>query len=348
MTPSPAPPSYRRLSLGPVALRFSPRRLAALVLLATVLLVSLIAALATGSGRAGVADVLVFFTGGQGAAPLSVVGDLRLPRVLMAILCGAMLGLAGAALQTLTRNGLADPGLLGVREGASVAVVCLMLAYPTAPLIMRPVVGMVGGFAVAILVLMIARSTSGMRFILVGIGLSWLLSAILAMILTAVEVDRIQAAMVWMAGSLSSVQTDMLPIAAASLFLGAAALTVTARAADTSLLGDAVATGLGVRLRLLRIASLAAPILLTAAAVSCVGGIGFVGLIAPHMTRFLIAGGQGSLLAGSGLLGALMVLIADTLGRTLFAPLQIPAGIVLSIIGVTLLVGLLWRRRNQL
>ncbi|ATN37390.1 iron ABC transporter (plasmid) [Rhizobium sp. ACO-34A] len=342
--------NHLRFEFGPVALRFHRGRAVLFACLAVALALSAIAALATGSGQAGLGEVLAYLSEpGRTAEPsLSVIGDLRLPRVAMALACGAMLGLAGAALQTLTRNGLADPGLLGVREGASLAVISLMLAFPGAPLMARPIAGMAGGLCVALVALAIARSLSRMRFILVGIGISWFLSAVLAVILTAADVDRIQAAMIWMAGSLAGTQREMLPIAFVSLAIGGGVLAVTARAADASLLGEKAAIGLGVWMGGLRMASLSAPILMTAAAVSCAGSLGFVGLVAPHLARLLLGGGQGMLLAGSAVFGAGLVLTADTIGRTLFAPLQIPAGIVLAVIGVSLLAILIWRRRNEM
>lgn len=343
--------SYKRLSFGPVAWRIDIRPFSLGLLFLLLLVFLAFVALATGSGEAGLAELLDFMTtsrpAGKGAA-LSIVGDLRMPRVIMALTCGAVLGLAGASLQTLTRNGLADPGLLGVREGASLAVVVLMLSLPAAPVFLRPIVGMAGGLAAACAVMGMAGSLARMRFILVGIGLSWLLAALTTLILTAAEVDNIQAAMVWMAGSLASVSPNMVQLALVCLLTGGGLLFLTAREAEISRLGDPVSTGLGVRLHMLAAVRIMAPVLLTAAAVSCVGSLGFVGLVAPHMARLTLGGGQVSQLSGSAIFGAALVLTADTLGRTLFAPTQIPAGIVLAIIGVPVLLILLWRRRNQI
>ena len=126
-----------------------------------------------------------------------------------------------------------------------------------------------------------------------------------------------------------------------------ALLLFTARAADVALLGNQTATGLGVRTSRLALLRVLAPVLLTAACVSCVGSIGFVGLIAPHMARFLLRGGQTTLLMGSAALGALLVLLADTLGRLAFLPLQLPAGIVISLIGGPFFLVLLWARRDR-
>lgn len=339
--------AYRRLRLGPLSLRFHAHRTALCTGLALLLLAFAFAALATGSGDAGLADALAFLTR-PAETVHSIVGDLRAPRIAMALACGAMLGLSGAALQTVTRNGLADPGLLGVREGASLAVIALMLSYPGAPLFLRPLAGMAGGLAVALAAMTIARSLSRMRFILVGIGLSWFLSAVIAMILVTADIDNVQAAMIWMAGSLSGTQPEMLSLAYACLAFGSGLLVLTMRAAEASLIGETAAIGLGVRVLHLRAATIAASVLMTAAAVSCAGSLGFVGLLAPHLTRFLVGGGQAALIAGSAILGAGLVLVADTIGRTLFAPVQIPAGIVLSVLGVILLFVLLWQRRNQI
>ncbi len=108
----------------------------------------------------------------MGEQPRFILFDIRLPRILMALLCGAMLGLAGAAMQSITRNGLADPGLIGVKEGASIVVLALVLFFPAVGLVWRPLAGMVGGIAVALLVLTLARDCSRPRFILIGIGVS--------------------------------------------------------------------------------------------------------------------------------------------------------------------------------
>lgn len=341
---------YRLARLGPVSHRLHVRRTIICALLCLLVLAGALAAAPLGSYQTGFGDLLDVLlrpdrATGQGHA---IILDFRLPRILLALLCGAMLGLAGAAMQSVTRNGLADPGLLGVREGASLAVISLVIALPTAPLFLRPLVGMTGGLAVALLVAMIAGNVSRLRFILIGIGVSWALSAALSVILTTAEIRDVQTALIWMAGSLNAASWEELPLALACCTIGATLLLITTRAADTALLGDAAAIGLGVRLRRLAVIRFAAAALLTAACVSTAGSLGFVGLIAPHLARLAIGGGQLALLTGSGVIAAALVLAADTIGRLAFAPLQLPAGIVLSIVGVPVLLALLWQRRNQL
>jgi ABC-type Fe3+-siderophore transport system permease subunit len=131
-----------------------------------------------------------------------IVMDIRLPRLLMAVLCGAMLGMAGAAMQSITRNGLADPGLIGVKEGCSAAVLLLIFQFPALGLAWRPLVGMAGGLLTALLVIGLARDISRPRFILIGIGVSWAFAAAMGVFMTTADVRDVQTAMLWLAGSL--------------------------------------------------------------------------------------------------------------------------------------------------
>lgn len=276
-----------------------------------------------------------------------IVQDIRLPRLLMGLLCGAMLGMAGAAMQSLTRNGLADPGLIGVKEGCSVAVLLLIFQFPAVGFVWRPVAGITGGLLTALLVVVLARDISRPRFILTGIGVSWAFAAGMGVFMTTADIRDVQTAMLWLAGSLHAANWKLLGVAAGWALPAFILLLCTCRAADVALLGNPTARGLGVRPARLAMLQVLAPVLLTAACVSCVGSIGFVGLIAPHMARFLLHGGQASVLSGSAVLGALLVLVADSIGRLAFLPLQLPAGIVISLIGGPFFLALLWQRRDR-
>ncbi|KQN64528.1 MULTISPECIES: iron ABC transporter permease [unclassified Erwinia] len=341
---------FRHLRLGRYSLLLRPRLLLAGAGLAGLALMLLAASLTQGSlpvpasaiGRA------LFYPQSLAAEQHYIVWDIRLPRLLMALLCGAMLGMAGAAMQSIARNGLADPGLIGVKEGTSAVVLTLVLLFPAASLLWRPLAGMAGGLLVALLVVALARDISRPRFILIGIGVSWLFAAATGVFITTADVRDVQTALMWLAGSLHAATWPLLGLAAGWALPAAAILFFTARAADVALLGDSTASGLGVRLRRLAWVRFTAPVLLTAASVSCVGSLGFVGLIAPHIARLLLRGGQVALLCGSALIGALLVLLADSVGRLAFAPLQIPAGIVMALIGAPFFLLLLWRRRDAL
>ncbi|WP_241186374.1 FecCD family ABC transporter permease, partial [Klebsiella michiganensis] len=172
--------------------------------------------------------------------------------------------------------------------------------------------------------------------------------AAVGIFMTTADVRDVQTAMIWLAGSLHAATWPLLAVAFCWALPGALILFLTARAADAALLGDRTAIGLGVRLQQLTLLRFFAPVLLTSASVSCVGSLGFVGLMAPHMARFLLRGGQVALLCGSALIGALLVLATDTIGRLAFAPLQIPAGIVIALVGCPFFIVLLWRRRDAL
>ncbi len=274
--------------------------------------------------------------------------DFRLPRILTAILAGAMLGIAGAALQTLARNGLADPGLVGVKEGAAVAVIGMAVFLPEVAPGWRSLAGLAGGLSVALVVALLARDMSKARFVLIGIGVSWFLHGIIACFMTTADIRNVQTALIWLAGSLHASSWEsfqnMLYWAVAGLGL----LIAGTRQIDTLLLGRHCAMGLGTNVKLTSALCFLATCMLTSAAVAAVGSLGFVGLIAPHLTRLTLGYRQASLMAGSGLYGAALLLLADSIGRLAFAPLQIPAGIVMAIVGVPFLLALLWQRRDQL
>jgi iron complex transport system permease protein len=325
------------------------------VCIATILVLALLALAATslmlGSYPTSVKEIWALFapTIESPAHTQAILIQLRIPRILLAALCGAMLGLAGAAMQSFTRNGLADPGLIGVREGSIFAVLVTILFMPAIPLFLRPIIGMAGGLAVAGLAIVIARSVAHLRFVLVGIGLSWLLASAIAMLLVTQDSQTAQTALVWIAGSLSSASWDFFPVAVFFTFISALALFATARSADITLLGEKAAIGLGINLKLTAMVQLIAAAVLSATCVATVGGIGFIGLIAPHLAR--LSTGQSrqfSVLFNSAIWGALLLLCADTIGRVAFLPLQLPAGVVLALIGVPVLLGLLWKQRHQL
>ena len=195
---------FRAIRIGRLSALVRPRTLACLTLLALVALSLLGFGLTHGSlpiptsaiGRA------LFSPESLTAETRYIVMDIRLPRLLMAVLCGAMLGMAGAAMQSITRNGLADPGLIGVKEGCSAAVLLLIFQFPALGLAWRPLVGMTGGLLTALLVIALARDISRPRFILIGIGVSWAFAAAMGVFITTADVRDVQTAMLWLAGSL--------------------------------------------------------------------------------------------------------------------------------------------------
>ncbi|MCW5718168.1 MAG: iron ABC transporter permease [Bauldia sp.] len=290
----------------------------------------------------------VFNPAAASSDELLIVWEFRIPRILLGILIGAMLAVAGALMQSVTRNGLADPGLIGVTEGATVVILFTVIIDTGIPPQWYPALGMVGGALVAAFVLFLTRRAVGVKFVLIGIGVSAFLSAGISIFLTYGNISQVQSAMIWMAGSLAPASWDIILRALPWAIAGLAAAVLTTRATDASLLGHTASTALGIRGFRLRIILIATSVALTAASVAAVGTLGFVGLVAPHLARFLVGANQSALIAGSAACGAVLVLLADSLGRLVFAPIQIPAGIVMALIGVPFFLWLLWRRRHTL
>jgi iron complex transport system permease protein len=204
-----------------------------------------------------------------------IVMDIRLPRLLMAVLCGAMLGMAGAAMQSITRNGLADPGLIGVKEGCSAAVLLLIFQFPALSLAWRPLVGMAGGLLTALLVMALARDISRPRFILIGIGVSWAFAAAMGVFMTTADVRDVQTAMLWLAGSLHAANWTLVgwPRSGLPPRLRCCSLPPGADVACSAIRPPRAWRAHNPA----GAAAVLAPVVLTAACVSCVGSIGLWG-----------------------------------------------------------------------
>ncbi|RVT85413.1 iron ABC transporter permease [Rhodobacteraceae bacterium CCMM004] len=336
---------------GRVTYRLPLRALSVLALLLLASLAVLVGALMSGSfplsAWQSVATVL-------GAAPsdtaTTVVWEFRFPRALVSALSGALLALSGAVLQTVTRNVLADPSLVGVSQGAGLAVVAAMIAFPQTPIGLRPILAFAGALVVAALIQWIAmRRTGGatMRFILTGIGVAAFISACTQALLTYGDIDRALAALGWLAGSVHAAGWGE----AAYLSLGLLAMTPVllwaARPLAALRMGPETAAGLGAAVRRDRTILITLSVALAAFAVAAVGPLGFVGLVAPHVARRLARAGPGLHLALSAAAGALMVSAADLLGRTAFAPVQLPAGLVTAAIGAPVFVWLILRAQAR-
>ncbi|NSX88738.1 iron ABC transporter permease [Agrobacterium tumefaciens] len=343
---------YRVLRLGRFSVRFMPSRLAILLALFLCLMLVALWSLSAGSQHIPASALWSLVTATNTDAAMThavVVLDFRLSRLALAMVAGAMLGIAGAIMQATTRNGLADPGLLGVREGASLAVLGCLFLLPSLPVMLRPVTGIAGGMASAAIVLMLSVATSRLRFVLTGIGFSWFLSALLLIFMASLDIRNLQTAMIWMAGNLQGASWTAVSILSVILVIALGLLLLTARAADVQALGDHAATALGVHSRLLSVLHVTLAVSLTASCVSFTGSIGFVGLIGPHIARLLLPGSSyPGLVLGSVLTGAILVAASDTIARTAFSPLELPTGLVLSAIGAPTLLALLWFHRHRL
>ncbi|WP_028596442.1 FecCD family ABC transporter permease [Paenibacillus assamensis] len=280
-----------------------------------------------------------------------VIQTLRLPRVLVALLVGAALAVSGAILQGIIRNPLASPDIIGITGGASVAAVAFVtLLAGTVSISFMPLAAIVGAMIVSIIIYLLAwkNGVSPIRLVLVGIGISAIMSAGTTFMLVMSPYFAAGKAYIWLSGSVyGSTWEDVyliLPVTAVVIPL----VVILARNLNLQEFGDEVATGLGAAVQRQRLLLLALSVVLAGVAVSIGGAIGFVGLIAPHIARKLVGRPFGSLVVVSALIGSLLVFVADWIGRTAFYPLDIPAGIFTAGVGAPFFLYLLFKNRNQL
>ncbi|MEY9838666.1 FecCD family ABC transporter permease [Streptacidiphilus sp. EB103A] len=349
--PAPAPSSraYPR-SAGLVALRhrrFSlllHRRSAALAVALLLLLATLMLASAClGLTYASPAEVWRVLCG----EPNLVVGELRLPRIVLGALVGAALGVSGALVQSVTRNPLASPDVIGVGHGAAAATVLALATGTVASPGALPAVSVAGGLAAAALVYVLAwrYGMQPSRFVLTGVGIGVALSAVVQLYMTESELAEAEQVKLWLTGSLNGRGWAQAGPLALVLLLSLPALVWAGRALSVLGLDDETAAGLGVRVQRTRLALTVLGVLLAATATGAAGPIGFVALTAPQLARRLTRTPQLPL-AASALTGAIIVVGADLAARTLLPPLEIPVGALTALIGGPYLLWLLGRERR--
>ncbi len=328
----------------PVSLRPRlDRRPLVLALAALLLLAVMVAGVSIGSVRVAPADIWAALLG-ERTGPGYIIWNLRLPRVLLAALVGANLGLAGALLQTVTRNPLAEPHLLGISAGGGFAAVLALKLAPATPFTRLPALAFLGSLAGAALVYGLAwrGGAAPLRLVLAGVAVGALLTALTTGLLLTSSLT-LQTTMSWLAGGLSArTWTHLRTVLPYSLAAAVAALML-ARHIDVLALGDEPATGLGLRVEWLRAGLIGIVALLTGSAVAVAGLIGFVGLIVPHIARRLVGARHGYLLPTSWLLGGALVVAADAVARTIAAPRELPIGIVTAVAGAPFFLYLLRR-----
>ncbi|HYR00553.1 MAG TPA: iron ABC transporter permease [Casimicrobiaceae bacterium] len=321
-----------------------PRALLVLATLVVVALAALALALATGSVGVDPSSVFAALTGDASGGPAAIVRELRLPRALAAFAVGGLLAVAGALLQVLLRNPLADPYILGISGGAAVGALAALSAGVAA---LATPAAFAGAFASTLVVFALARARSAdapwtaMRLLLTGVVVAAGWGAVIALLLTLAPDAQLRGMLFWLIGDLSAPP----PPALALVVLAAVVAVAFAFARDLNVIsrGDDVATALGISVPRATLALHAAAALATAVAVSVAGAIGFVGLIVPHALRLALGNDQRVLLPGAALAGGALLVVADTLARTLVAPVQLPVGVITAFIGVPAFLYLLAR-----
>ncbi|KPQ26121.1 MAG: iron complex transport system permease protein [Halomonas sp. HL-48] len=274
------------------------------------------------------------------------VQELRLPRLVAACLTGGAFALAGVLMQTLARNRLATPGIIGIDNGATAFAVASVVGMGVS--LAPPAMALAGAATAAALTfgLVAGGGTQGYRFIVAGIGVGAVFGAVTQLMLARVAIDTANAAYPWTVGSLNARPGDAVSLLAVGLGVGAIAAGFIARPLSLMRFKDATAFGLGVNVKARRFQVLMLSVVLTALAVAVAGPVGMVGLIGPEIARSLSSSRQVPLVA-SLLSGALVMVLADLAGRTLLAPIEIPVGIVTAVIGGPWLLWILMRPQRS-
>lgn len=297
-------------------------------------------AISIGDYPLGPAQLWSVVTGGGERVEQYVVLQVRLPRLLMGLLAGAALGAAGALLQALLRNPLASPDLLGISGGSTFAAVFgLLVLGVTGPTLAA--FAFAGGLLAALLLLAAGRGqAAGFRLILAGIGVSFLTASAVGYLLTRAQIQQAQSALIWMTGSLASTPWWQVAALAATWVVALPVLAVLARRLPVAILGDATATGLGVRPGRVRLLVVLVAVLLTAVTCAFAGPIAFIALCAPAIARPLVA--HGSIAVGpSALVGAVLLVASDLVGQFALPGVAVPVGVVTGALGAVFLLWLL-------
>ena len=284
---------------------------------------------------------------GSSSGSSFILTNYRIPRTLIAIVVGAALAVAGAILQGILKNPLASPDVIGVTKGAGLFAVFILIVCPTASMLLLPLSAFLGAAAIAV-ILMVFSYSQGAKphtLALVGVALGAICQAGIQYFMIKFP-DDVNTTLLWLTGSLWgrgwSELLMLIPCVALVPFI-----IIFASKLDILNLGDEIAVGLGERTKYVRYTLLSMAVILTGLSVAVVGSIGFIGLIAPHIGRRLVGSRSKFLLPVSAAVGALFLLIADSLGRGVMPPVEIPAGIVTAVIGAPYFLYLLRREQKK-
>ncbi|WP_277300723.1 FecCD family ABC transporter permease [Veillonella montpellierensis] len=272
-----------------------------------------------------------------------VIWNIRLPRNIVAALVGASLAVSGAILQAVMKNPLADPQIVGVSSGAGLAGIIVLILFPSYEYIV-PMVAFLGALSASILVYALAwkNGIRPTRIILAGVAVSAFLGSGISALLVFYG-DRVQGALLWMVGGLSARSWPQVYVLAPYTVVGLVLACMGAKRLTILSLGDETAKGLGLPVEQTRFIMTAVASLLAAGAVSIAGLIGFVGLIVPHIMRMIIGTDYRFLIPSSACMGAIVLVISDTIGRTIVSPVEIPVGIIMAFFGAPFFLYLLRR-----
>jgi len=324
------------------------RRYATPAAIVLVLVIGGALSLALGAVRVPLAEVIAILIGSGDGTSERIIMSARLPRALVALLAGANLAVAGVLLQSVTRNPLADPGIIGVTAGAGVSATIVLAAFPQAAHAL-PLAAFMGAMASAVFVYAVSWTpggastggTSPVRMVLAGVAVNAILGAVIGVLITAFA-DRIPAVMFWTAGSFNGRGWSHLWMVLPYSLVGLTMAYVLRARVRILELGDDTANTMGISVERTRLLAFAAAALLAGSAASVAGLVGFVGLVVPHLVR-LAMGSNRLIIPASALAGGALLLWADLAARTVLAPSELPVGVVTGLVGGPYFIFLLYR-----
>lgn len=332
--------------------RKQQHNIAVLLTLGLLIIIAFVVSMNTGFIRLSPLDTIRTLFGGGTEKEELILFQFRLPRIVISVLIGAGLAVSGCIMQGISRNALADPGILGINAGAGLVVLIFVAYYPnmgTASIFLLPVLAWIGaGVTAAIIFSLSYKRHKGLlptRLLLTGVAVAAGISAATIVITLRINPEKYQFVATWMAGSIWGTNWKFVLALLPFIVILLPFVFSKARTMNVLNLGEMTATGLGAKVSKEQIVLLAAAVGLAGSCVAVSGAIGFVGLIGPHLGRRLVGPKHQALLPASALIGSLMVIVADMLGRLILQPSEIPAGIIVAIVGAPYFLYLLSRSR---
>jgi len=333
--------------------RKQKRAYAVMLIIGMLVFITFVISMNTGHIRLTVMEVFKTLFGMGTDRQWLILYEFRLPRIVISVLVGAALAVSGAILQGISRNALADPGILGINAGAGLMVMLFVFLNPVttaAPVYMLPVLALFGsGFAAFLIYILSYKKHEGIsptRLVLSGIGVSAGISSAMIVLTLKLDPDKYHFVATWLAGSIWGTNWKFVSALLPWVIILLPFVFYKARVLNVLNLGEQTSVGLGASVKKEQLWLLAAAVGLAGSAVSVSGGIGFVGLIAPHLARRLVGPRHELLLPTAALTGSLLLIAADTIGRSIFQPMEIPVGIVVAVIGAPYFLYLLARTKG--
>ncbi len=308
------------------------KKVSAFIVVSILLVLGILLSVSVGSVTIPLQDIIQgVFT--QGKGNIGIIRTIRIPRIIMGVLVGANLSVAGVLLQGVMKNPLADPGITGISSGASVVVMLIMLYFPQTSH-MIPLYGFVGGLLACMMIYSLAwkKGITAVRIILAGVAVNSMLGGASSMI-SILNSDSLAGVLNWMNGNLGKKSWDEVKLMVLYTGIGLMLSLPLAKSCNLLALGDKNAKSLGVNPNLQRILISTVAVFLAGISTAYAGVIGFVGLVVPHIARLLVGSDHKVLIPFSAILGSLVLVMADTLGRTVTAPYEIPVGVIMSVLG---------------